>query len=243
MIILVHGLASAGSELHFQLDALAARGYPARSFDVMGHAGGYRPAPGEGYSPAALDADFARNIAALAGDDPIDLLGHSLGAYLSLRYALASPERVHRLVLISPLISPRQLRPHLRLVYRYPRLASAVSGWAPAWLIERLIRLDRENAGGRLAGSTVLMAENFKRMDGRFLSLGPLEDLSPALAALPCPALFIIGERDDTLGFASIRRLAGQAPGAKLVRVAGGHNIHLSHPEEVNRAILEFLAN
>jgi non-heme chloroperoxidase len=71
-----------------------------------------------------------------------------------------------------------------------------------------------------------------------------LEDFRDDLARIDVPTLVVHGTEDRILPIAATAdRLPGLIADMRLVRVEGGpHNIGWTHPEEVNRALLDFLA-
>jgi non-heme chloroperoxidase len=71
-----------------------------------------------------------------------------------------------------------------------------------------------------------------------------LSDFRADLPKIDVPTLVVHGTEDRILPIAATAdRLPGLIPGVRLIRVEGGpHNIGWTHAEEVNRALLEFLA-
>jgi non-heme chloroperoxidase len=71
-----------------------------------------------------------------------------------------------------------------------------------------------------------------------------LTDFRPDLPKIDVPTLVVHGTADRILPIAATAdRLPGLIADMRLVRVEGGpHNIGWTHPEEVNRALLDFIA-
>ena len=59
------------------------------------------------------------------------------------------------------------------------------------------------------------------------------------LATLRCPVLCIYGRDSSVWGVGE--RLARVIPGARLATMDGGHYVHLDAPQDVTRALLEFV--
>jgi non-heme chloroperoxidase len=72
-----------------------------------------------------------------------------------------------------------------------------------------------------------------------------LTDFRGDLPKIDVPTLVVHGTEDRILPFESTAaRLSGLISDVKVVTVEGGpHNIGWTHPDEVNRALLEFLAD
>jgi pimeloyl-ACP methyl ester carboxylesterase len=106
-LVMVHGWMDVGASYQFVVDAMARdrwviapdwRGYGLTGFDT--HAPG-----GPGYLPATDHYTFADYLADLDGlldhyapDQPVDLVGHSMGGNIVMLYAGVRPGRIRRLV-------------------------------------------------------------------------------------------------------------------------------------------------
>lgn len=96
-VVLLHGLGDTASTWD-GFTALLSR--PTVALDLRGH--GTSPRPGE-YTVDAMAAD----VLAALGDEPVDLVGHSMGGHVASEVALRAPERVRRLVLEDAPVPPR----------------------------------------------------------------------------------------------------------------------------------------
>ena len=97
LVLLSHGGGDTASTWDGQYEPLAAAGFAAKRWDLRGHGRSASPDDASFYSrDLAVD-----DIDALVGEQPVVLVGHSLGGYLSLIFALRFPERVKALVLIA----------------------------------------------------------------------------------------------------------------------------------------------
>lgn len=91
-LLLVHGFLTGPGQWRPNLDALAAFCTPV-TVSLWGHAGAPSPADQQAYHPDHYLAEFER-LRRRLGQERWFLLGYSLGAGLTLRYALSHPERV-----------------------------------------------------------------------------------------------------------------------------------------------------
>jgi pimeloyl-ACP methyl ester carboxylesterase len=97
--ILLHGLTGHRKDFDRVLPALATHGRTLAP-DLRGHGDSSHPGTGRGYDFETLVQDMVRFLDRLA-IQRCDLLGHSFGGMLALRFALAHPERVASLILMS----------------------------------------------------------------------------------------------------------------------------------------------
>src|SRR5437660_8932491 len=101
-IVLLHGFTNTGASWDPVIAALGER-YRSIAPDIRGHGSA------SDARPVTLEA-VIEDVASVA-DDEFELVGYSMGGRIALHVALALPERVTRLVLISAspgLASPRE---------------------------------------------------------------------------------------------------------------------------------------
>lgn len=168
---------------------------------------GQAPRP-RGLQPSL--ASYGRWLAAAAreraGDRPVVLLGHSLGASLALEAAPHLGAQLRGLVAIAAGGGVYQPRP-FQLVRRFGVVAASASS---------LWRGERRAATGLLACST-----------GR----GAVRLLPQRVAALTVPSLWIAGGRDQVMAERYVRHLAGYSPLHSIgLLPEAGHLPMQSHP-------------
>jgi 3-oxoadipate enol-lactonase len=164
--------------------------------------------------------------------------GMSQGGFLSLRAALLAPLRARALVLIDtqagqedPAVAPSYEQMEDIWLAQGPEpvqeiVASIILGsvdsqpWFAKWA-----RLDR-------AG-----------LNHSFRCLMDRDDITGRLADIGCPALILHGTADAAIPMAKAEALRDGLGGpAELIAVDGGsHSANLSHPDQVNAALLAFL--
>jgi pimeloyl-[acyl-carrier protein] methyl ester esterase len=194
------------------------------------------PLPG---SPAEALADLVVEYVSSL-DRPV-LLGTSFGSLVALTAALAAPERLAGLVLVSALSAGSMV----------PAIYAAFSG---ALLAPRPVAWLAAPAAARVLGGAGLDGEARRELvrEGRLLSgreqfrrvaaiLGT--DLTRLLPRLRVPVLLIHGTRDRVIPVAAARRLAAAAPGWRYHEIEGaGHVPYLSHPGRFLAVLEPFLA-
>lgn len=103
-LLLVHGFSGSAHDFALNVGTLAA-GRRVIAVDHVGHGLSTKLGAAGGYSLGRLARDVAAFADALreAGelDGPLDLLGHSMGGYLSMRIALDRPDLLRSLVLMN----------------------------------------------------------------------------------------------------------------------------------------------
>jgi pimeloyl-ACP methyl ester carboxylesterase len=101
-IVLCHGLTATRRSVVHGSRVLERAGHTLVVYDARGH-GESDPAPaGKSYDYPSLVADLEAVIDSQAGEGPVIVGGHSMGAHTAIGYALRNPERVAGLVAIGP---------------------------------------------------------------------------------------------------------------------------------------------
>jgi pimeloyl-ACP methyl ester carboxylesterase len=217
------------------------------------------PGFGESDKPIAApyDAPYFAG-AALALLDALDierahLIGNSMGGRVAIEVGLMAPERIGRLVLLSPALAwlrdrpwkwllPAQL-PKLALFQPTPRaiaepivrrlIPGSDDGWAAAGVDEflRAFLTPRGRAAFYSALRNVYMDEPHGE-DG----------LWTRLATLSPEAMFVWGRHDPLIPIGFMKHVERTLPAARHVELACGHVPQVERPRETNAAIREFLA-
>jgi pimeloyl-ACP methyl ester carboxylesterase len=157
--------------------------------------------------------------------DRIALVGQSMGAQIALHVAADAPQRVERLVLVSPAGVPRDLTP--RAVVRLARDLVPPRGWGDPLFLPT-IAADVLRTGPRV----LLRATRHLLAD----------DVRPLLARITCPTLVIRGEFDPLIPEAHAHMIAEGTPDGELVVLPGtAHNPMLDDAGAFNAALLDFL--
>jgi len=100
-ILLLHGWGCSAYTFHRNMPALAACGRRVIAPDLVGHGLSDKPADRRNYTTQRM-VEHVRGIADALHLERFAIAGHSMGAALALRFAIANPGRVSALGLISP---------------------------------------------------------------------------------------------------------------------------------------------
>ena len=219
-LLLLHGFTATGRSWDPVRRHLDAQRYP----DVL--------------APDLSAHSIPEQVEQLRQDEPYVLAGYSMGGRIALHLALAQPELVRKLVLVSTtagIESPgeraQRRAQDVRLAEEIAR--GGVEAFAERWAAQPLFAdqppdvaaLARED---RLRWTAPELATTLRGM-----GTGVMEPVWERLSDIRAEAAVVVGERD--LKFRSIgERLATALPSARLVVVPGaGHAIHLERPQAV----------
>jgi pimeloyl-ACP methyl ester carboxylesterase len=166
--------------------------------------------------------------------------GMSQGGFLSLRAALLAPERVRALVLIDTQAGPED-----------PERLPAYRRLQEIWLEAGPVDSVAQTVAGLIIGDPALseswiakwhaLPRETLREPGNCLF--EHDDISDRLGEIACPAIVFHGTNDVSIEMAKAEALCQGLPGCTgLIPVQGGsHAANLTHPEQVNGPLLEFL--
>jgi pimeloyl-ACP methyl ester carboxylesterase len=250
VVLLVHGLGANWQNWLTTVPELVGAGHRVIALDLPGFGHSEMPAGGisiPGYGRtlgAVLDARGVRG--------PVAVVGSSMGGLVAAELAIATPERVERLALVSAAalwnerLRARPLVTASKVTRLYAPLVA--SGWE---VIARLPRLRREalrSAGLRntAAISAPLAYELLSGVGkpGFVDALQALYDyrIRDRLPEIACPTLVVWGADDPIVPLRHAFEYEALIPGARVtVFRRTGHAPMLEQPERFNAALLEFL--
>lgn len=226
-LVLLHGFGGTHRAWDGVLALLDRERYLPRALDLPGH--------GEAAS-AERPITFESCVSHVLERSPegLVLCGYSLGGRIALNVALAAPERVRRLVLVSS--GPGIEDPDERAARRESDEALAreletapYEEFIERWRTQPLFAQEPPEAGA-------LAREDQRRNDPdalaavlRGIGTGEMLPLWDRLSELAMPVTVVTGERDEKyveLG----RRMTRLLPAGELVVVPGGHGLPLENP-------------
>jgi pimeloyl-ACP methyl ester carboxylesterase len=249
-VVCVHGLGGTKASFLPTVAALADT-YRVIALDLPGFGESDKPIA------AAYDAPyFANAVAGLMdelGIDSAHIVGNSLGGRVSIELGLLHPDRMRKLVLLSPALAwlrERRLKwllqlplPRLGLIQPTPRfiaepivrrmIPGGDRGWVAAGVDEflRCYLTPRGRAAFYEAARNIYLDEPDGE-DGFWTRLGGLE----------CDTMFVWGRTDTLVPIAFMKHVERALPRARHVELDCGHVPQLERPIETHAAIREFIA-
>ncbi len=252
-LVFVHGLSGSWPNWLEQLPVLAGE-HRVLALDLPGF--GHSPMPRERISIAGYACLLERLLDQL-GMDAAALVGNSMGGFVAAELAIAFPERVERLVLVSAAgISthrdPRMMRavPALR---RLERILAAGGAWAAS-------RSDTVARRARLRDAALnVVVRHPRRLPAALASeqirgagkpgfLQALEatidyDIADRLPEIACPTLIVWGDRDRLIGVGDADVFVELIPRSrKVIFEDTGHMAMLERPAAFNVVLEDFLS-
>jgi pimeloyl-ACP methyl ester carboxylesterase len=239
-VVLLHGIASRGSSWWPVIDPLAAR-FHLYQLDLRGH--GASGKPENGYSIEHFADDLEEVLDALELDEP-RILGHSLGALVTLVWASEHPTRAAALVLEDPQL-------HIG-----PEVLDAFDGWqqlaaltpeaAAAWYRQEYPGWSDEDCLRRAETITSTAPGVFAELrtaSEEALATGTT-DRTHILASIQSPALLLRGnpELGGTVDPRDAERFLEIMPHGHVVSIpSAGHSLHRDASDAFLAAVIPFL--
>lgn len=206
-----------------------------RGFDLPSHgrSAPWQPEAAEDYHTAITR--IARGLIAAAGDGPLDLIGHSIGATVALRIAVETPALVRSLSLIEPVLFAASASGHA--------LDDQLAALAAAGQIEQATRLFMQMWGGP-GGFEALPAAT---RQAAIAQMPLLLETSPAMSddchgilrpggleSISAPVMLISGDDSPPVIAEIAQAIAARLPDVGRASVPGArHMLPMTHPEQV----------
>jgi pimeloyl-ACP methyl ester carboxylesterase len=240
-VVLLHGLGSRGQSWWPVIDPLAAR-FHLYVLDLRGH--GASGKPQRGYRMSQYVADLDAVLEGLELDAP-RILGHSLGALITLLWASERPSRATALVLEDP--SLRQQPEVLGAFDGWQQLAALTPAEAAAWYRQEYPDWSDEDCIRRAQTITSTAPGVFAdlRAETEEALTAGLTDRMGILAEVQSPALLIHGnpELGSMVHPEDAERFVQIMPKARRVFIpTAGHSIHRDASEAFLAHVVPFLA-
>jgi pimeloyl-ACP methyl ester carboxylesterase len=246
VLLAVHGLGGTKASFLPTL-ALMSRTHRVVALDLPGFGDSVKPLR------AAYDARYFAGVLTglldALGVHRAHLVGNSMGGRIALETALRSPDRVGRLVLLSPAMAwlrPRRWAPVVRLLR--PELTMV-----PLPAVERVVRRLVGDTDDWTAAGVDEFMRAFSTARGRHAFHAALRNiyldaprgddgLWSRLAGMQHDALFVWGRRDRLVPIAFMKHVERTLPAARHLELDCGHVPQVERPFETHDAMRDFLS-
>ncbi len=233
-LVFLHGLGGGHHAWEHQVPYFGGLGYPSHAWDQ----------PGYGHSPIVEPYDLEQVTAALArlieslGDEPVVLIGHSMGGLIAQEAYVRHPKLVKALA----------------LCFTSPAFAGGDSDFTKQFIAARVGPLDQGKTMAQIAAQLIPTMGSISKLAEQIMAGVPPEtyrkavrllttfDRRKELAHIKVPTLLIAGSEDKTAPPAVMARMAQKIPDAKYVLLEGcGHLGPMDQPDSFNAALVSFL--
>jgi pimeloyl-ACP methyl ester carboxylesterase len=245
-VLCLHSSAGSGQQWQALAQSLAER-FRVVCVDAHGHGRSAEPDPG--LHVLAQDAAWLAPIVEQA-DAGVHLVGHSYGAALAIRLALAHPARVRSLALYEPVLFSLLDDPSVPAPAREEivQVGRSIALWVQMRQPLRAARLFVDFWSGPgawralgarqqkvVAARLPVVADHFESLLGCGITLAHV-------ARLRVPTLLMSGARSRRSALSLVNALVAAWPHADLLRFPDlGHLGPVTHGERVNRVIARFI--
>ena len=246
LIVLVHGFSVPAYVWDPTYLALKEAGYQVLRFDLYGR--GYSARPDVIYDINLFSTQLEELLSELEVDEPVHLVGLSMGGPVVTRYANENPERVRGVTLIAPEVV------HVTWKDIFPMNLPGVGEYLMAVYMEPIYL-------PKWQSSDFSQPENFPDWEERYrvqlqykgtgrALLSTIRNLVKLNAELEyqklqetrLPVLLIWGSEDQTISGENMQVLQGLLPDMQIQIIENaGHLGHYEFPEIVNPILLEFI--
>jgi pimeloyl-ACP methyl ester carboxylesterase len=234
--VLLHGLGASAAPFGSLMARLRPHVRRVLAPDQLGH--GFSAGRAAALTPGALVEAMCQTLEPLL-EAPALVVGNSLGGAVAVRYALACPEQVRGLVLVSPAGAPSLDREWSEIRETFDMR----SRWDAALFLRRVYReppwflpLVAHELPATLGSVPV---RSFLEAASNATALTPEE-----LGALKVPVLLIWGESDLLLPRSHFRYFAEHLPSSTRIErpETFGHSPHVDAPDALAELLLPFAA-
>lgn len=238
-ILILHGWGSCAKNWARVQELLENQGYRVFVPDLPGFGQALPPE-----KPWSIDnyVEWVKKYCDKNGFPPFFLLGHSFGGGVAVKFSCAFPERVLKLILVSPALIRRKSLKQIIFLFlaKTGKLVFTITGLILLWPLEKKIK----NILYRLAGTTdyhkldingmVAMKETFKKVTR--------EDLTHCLPKIKLPTLIVWGAKDVMTPIKEAYIAKKEMDNAKLEVIQDGeHGLNLQKPEILVEKIIKFI--
>jgi pimeloyl-ACP methyl ester carboxylesterase len=245
-VVLVHGFSVPYYIWDPTFEALTQAGFRVLRYDLYGR--GFSDRPEKNYNLDLFVTQLEELLPALNIQDPVDLVGLSMGGPIVASFANHHPDQVRSLILIDPEVAPvstQRIFPlNIPLVGEYLMMVYVAPVELPKTQSDDFYRPDRFPDWEAMY-RVQLQYKGFRRAILSTIRLQPGMDSLAEFGAVGqqnLPALLIWGREDKTVSSADMQQLVKLIPGIEYhIIEEAGHIPQYERPEVVNPLLVEFL--
>jgi len=224
-VMFLHGLTGSCGDWLNQIEVLTPT-YNVIAIDMRGHGKSAVPKTQSEYSISIFAEDVFQTLQ-LLGINKCCLVGHSIGGFIALQFALSHSDRLTGLVLVDSFSGRFKRNPN-----------------APFQLSKKIVSLVHSQDLPQAERGTSWQKALTTSAAGYMYSAkaaSKRQDLTSRLCEIRVPTVVYWGS-EDTQFAEAVKILETGIAGSKLITIEGaGHNPHQEKPETFNLSILEFL--
>lgn len=241
-VVLLHGIGSRGQSWWPVIDPLAAR-FHLYQIDLRGHGASGKPSAGYLVEHYAADLDAALDALDLQAGEP-RIMGHSLGALVSLYWASERPARAAALVVEDP---PLRTPPDILNSFDgWQQLAALTPAQAAAWYRQEYPEWSDDDCLRRAETITSTAPGVFAelRAEAQAALATGTTDRMHILAGVQIPSLLLYGcsELGSMVAPADAERFVQMMPRGRAIQLPGaGHSLHRDASDAFLAAVIPFL--
>lgn len=236
-IVFIHGLGSSTRDWENQLSHFA-KNYQVITFDLRGH--GQSDKPNHHYSVPIFTADAAKFIQSVV-NEPVHLVGHSLGGMIAFQLAIDHPELLKSVSIINS--GPSVIFPSLISKLRFLMRLISVRLFGMHQVSHALAKMLFPNPQQTTLKNQFIQHWMENDPQGYLNSLHAFHDwdVTAKLPTIKCPTLILTSDHDYT-PIAYKQFYTRLIPNAELsIIVNSFHMANLDQPDAVNKALDDFL--
>ena len=247
IVALVHGLVTPSFIWDNNVLALTAAGFRVLRYDHFGR--GFSDRPEVRYDRELFDRQLLELLQRLNIEQPVDLVGLSMGGAVAVTFTDRHPGRVGRLCLLAPAGVPTP-EPWTIRVAKIPLLGELLMALVGDTAVERGVKeafveprdlqdFERQfRQPLRYRGVHQALLSTLRHMD-----MNNMVDTYERIGEQGRATLLIWGRKDQVLPFSNSERVMAAIPYAEFHPIEGaGHNLNYENPELANPVLIEFLS-
>ncbi|MFC2060404.1 alpha/beta fold hydrolase [Chloroflexota bacterium] len=243
-VVLIHGYTGSNQDWKNQIPLLLPK-YKVMAPDQRGHGKSAAPATPEEYS-MEIFVDDVVSLLNMLDIKKCCLIGHSLGGFIALAFALEHPEMLRALVLVDTSSGQLARDPDHADMWRKLYELARSQGMEAAFEYESAnnpMRIEKYQKHPELREVTrqkMLMTS----VDGYVYTsraMGKRQAVTPRLAEIKVPTLIFWGDEDAIMADAALTIKDGIADSEMITVKGTGHSPHEEAPDVFNEALLKFM--